>query len=83
MLYIIEVVYSIESKHLLVLKSAIEFLCKNLRDTGLRKNFIVLIRMYRNDISRVPLRFDIEWDVRMFENLKNNCHEILETKEKV
>ena len=79
-LYIIELVYSIEFKHLLLLKSSIEGL--QTIDREQCKSFVILIRMHRNDRLRPTLRFDISWDLRMFENLTTNSCEILEIREK-
>ena len=81
-IYIIEIDYDKDDKHLLLLISEINSIDENNTALDKKKKFILLIRMNRNDKCRPPLKFNIKWDIRMFENLRTNSYEILEIQEK-
>ena len=81
-IYIIEVDFSKEAKHLMLLKSEINNIIKDNAMLGKEKKFIVIVRMHRNDKHRVPIRFDLEWEMTMYEDLKSSHAELLIIKGK-
>ena len=72
MVYIIEMDYSKEAKHLMMLKSEINSTIANNIALDKKKKFIIIVRMHRNDKQRIPIRFDLEWEMTMYEDLKNS-----------